>query len=69
MKEWTLTKVYKCIPFSCDKNHQEIQKEGNFAIKSEVIESDAILKEIFEPLDQALPEIWLISELLIHRDH
>lgn len=46
MKEWTLTKVYKCIPFSWDKNHQEIQKEGNFAYKSEVIESDAILKEI-----------------------
>ena len=29
------------------------------------MESDAILKEFFEPLDQALPEIWLIFELFI----
>lgn len=33
MKEWTLTKVYKCIPFSCDKKHKETQKEGNIANK------------------------------------
>ena len=33
------------------------------------MESDVILKEFFEPLDQALPEIWLIFELLIHREH
>lgn len=57
MKEWTLTKVYKCIPFSCDKNTKKLRRKEILQIMSGVMESDVILKEFFEPLDQALPEI------------